>query len=553
MKALRLVIGIFFAVIVATSVFGAAQNEPMVQVTVKSRDYLIRICEKYLENPMQWGKIAQINHLKNPDLIYPGQTILIPASFLKGTPARGTVSFAKGDVSFRTLDKEEWRPLALNDQVEEGYMIKTGNESSVEIKFEDGNSFLLKSNTTVGLTTARKGGDNYSKYKLSLRLGKVISNIQKSTGRESAVQIEAPTAVAGVRGTIFRSSVGSDNTSQFEVLEGAVFVEGKNKTVEVKQGEGTVVREGESPTDPSKLLPPPALVQLSPVYKKFPIRLTFEKVQDAVSYRVVLAKDRDVKDVVKERIIGPQDTFEITEIADGTYFLQSSSIDNLGLEGLPSDAIEIRIRVNPAAPFIKLPADKAEYKLQSLKCEWLKVSDAAKYYVQIAEDNEFQQLVRDRNDLGNPEYATGNLEFKTYYFRVGSIAADNYQGEWSDTLTFTLLPPPPAPPVEKPEMDKKEIRIRWQDLGKEITYHFQMSKSEEFKEVLIDQVLERPEITFAKPKQAGIYYVRTCGIDSGGREGNFSKPQSFEIKRNNSPLGCVITGAAGLLFYFLAN
>lgn len=524
-----------------------AQNKPAVSVTVEKGDCLIRVCNKYLEKPSMWKKIAEINKLKNPDVILPGQTLLIPAAMMKGTPVPGTVTFLNGTAEFLGRDTETWAPLALGDKVEEGWLIRTGSESSLEIKFEDGNVFLLKPDTTIGLQTARRSGDDYSRYKMSLKMGRMISNVQKATGKESAVQIEAPTAVLGVRGTVFRSIVLPDGTSRFEVIEGEVVVEGARETVEVRGGEGTIVRKDAPPIQPKKLLQPPALATAPvPLYRKFPVRLSFEEVADAVSYRIAMAKDSEVKNIVKEKVIGAGDIFEIADVEDGTYFMQTSSIDELGIEGMPSEILKINIRVNPLPPFVEMPVDEKEYKSQQIICKWLKVSDAKKYHVQIAEDWEFQRPVVEHKSLVNPEYSTGTLDYKTYYFRVSSVAADNYQGEWSDPITFTLLPPPASPPVEEPEMDKNAIRIRWQDLGKDVSYRFQMAKSPEFKEVLIDSRVETPEITIEKPTQAGTYHVRISGVDSENREGNFSKPQSFEIKRSNlAILG--FAGIAGLL------
>ena len=57
-----------------------------------------------------------------------------------------------------------------------------------------------------------------------------------------------------------------------------------------------------------------------------------------------------------------------------------------------------------------------------------------------------------------------------------------------------------------------------------------MAKDQEFKEVLIDEKLAMPEITFDKPGDVGTYYIRTSGIDAHGYEGDFSEPQSFEVK-----------------------
>jgi len=138
-------------------------SDPLVQVKVKKADCLIRICKKYLEDPEKWPKIAEINKLKNPDFILPRQVLLFPASMMKGTPVSGTVTFLKGTAEFKTQDEKEWIPLNSGDKIKEGSFIRTGDESSIEIKFEDGNTFLLKEKSTVGFQTARKSGDKYSR------------------------------------------------------------------------------------------------------------------------------------------------------------------------------------------------------------------------------------------------------------------------------------------------------------------------------------------------------------------------------------------------------
>ena len=113
---------------------------------------------------------------------------------------------------------------------------------------------------------------------------------------------------------------------------------------------------------------------------------------------------------------------------------------------------------------------------KTVQFEWLKVTKAVRYHLQVAEDRKFQAIVADAKDITSVSHKMGSLDFKTYYFRVSSIAADGYQGIWSDTLSFTIIPPPPSPPVEKPEMGDKELRVRWRNLGDGITYHFQMAK-----------------------------------------------------------------------------
>jgi hypothetical protein len=152
--------------------------------------------------------------------------------------------------------------------------------------------------------------------------------------------------------------------------------------------------------------------------------------------------------------------------------------------------------------------------------------------LQVAEDRQFNHIIEDQADINDNSIQTKNLDFKTYYFRISSIAADGYQGIWSDILSFNIIPPPPAPPVEAPQIEEKTIRIRWRDLGEGITYHFQMAKDDAFNEILVNEKLTKPEIALEKPADAGKYYVRTSGIDTEGYEGVFSEPQIFEVKSN---------------------
>ncbi len=537
---------IFFLVL---SHLGAAQEQPALGVTVIKDDTLIGICKNNLEKPALWKEVARFNRMRNPDLIYPDDVILIPARLLKGKPVPATVRFVKGEAVFYSEAAKEWQPLVLNSKVEEGDKVRTGAASAVEYEYENGHNVLQRADTTVQVKTARSSNVS-SRHRISLSAGRVITRIMKATGKETRFQVETPTAIAGVRGTVFRSSVDPDGASRFESFDDIVEVEARDKTVQVNPGEGTLVSKAEAPILPRKLLPYPALLQPRPVYKKIPVRLAFEKVEGAASYRILLAKDTGVRDIVTERIISPEDTFDIAIVEDGTYYLQSASIDEIGLEGVPSAPVETRIRVNPVAPFTEIPRSQAEYPGASLTCKWLKVADASGYHIQIAEDNEFSRLVQDKSDITKTEYLTDDLDLKNYYFRVSSVAADGYQGEWSDTLAFAMVLPPPTPPpaVEAPKAGDKEITIRWQDLGEGTTYRFQMAGEESFNKILVDRKVKSPEITLENPKKAGTYYVRTNAVDRWGQEGKFSSAQSFEIKGSSlSGLSAVVAAIIFIL------
>ncbi len=239
------------------------------------------------------------------------------------------------------------------------------------------------------------------------------------------------------------------------------------------QREGTLVKKDAPPLPPQKLLPPPAPVELKPVYNTEPA-IAFTRIDSARNYRVMIARDRAGKHPLREKIIKPEETFTIAGLADGAYFLLLQSIDPIGLEGLPSDAYPFTIRANPLPPIISSPRDGSRFREKKVALTWLSVSDAVCYHLQIAADQGFRKIVQDKTDLNDSTLKTNGLEYGTYYFRIRSIAKDGYQGTWSDTLSFILAPPPPTPTVEQPIVSKKEIHLRSKSVGEDFTYHFQI-------------------------------------------------------------------------------
>jgi hypothetical protein len=510
---------------------GSAFSGQDVELLVAHGDSLINICKEYLDDPNDWKEVAEVNAIKHPDWIYPGQRFTIPADLLRGIPALGTVTLVQGTVEFQAVPGGKWGVLQVRSMVTEDTQVRTGPESTLEITFEDGSAILLRSDTTLGFSKLRKRGTGNLIQEFFLRGGRIINRIKKSTGGQPRFRIRTPSATAAARGTDFRVSLDRRDDTRVEVLGGTVSAQARQRKVLLSPGEGALIRKGREVSAPRKLLDAPALMDLEPLYRRMPMELRFTAVAGAAAYRVTLARNQDFKVLVKESLTMPMEVLKIDSLEDGSYYLQVASIDELGLEGLPSEPVPIKVRVNPLPPFVQFPMDNTEYKTVSMMFQWLKVEDADNYHLQMAEDADFTRLLIDAAGLKDMEFKKSGLEPKTYYFRIRSNAADGYLGIWSDTQRFTLLQPPPQPTAEPPKMSRKQIHIRWKDLGEGFTYHFQMSRDKEFSELSQDVQVSEPQIILEKPKKAGTYYVRVSSINAEGFEGNFSAPQSFKIKR----------------------
>ena len=418
-----------------------AETDPTIEIKVKQGDTLINIGRAYLSVPDNWRKVAEINRIKNTDLIFPDQILHIPVSLLKGSPVKGKISFIKGMVAMHSEEEREGTPLQLHDSIYEGNWIRTDEESAVEITFEDGDSFFQHAQTTSNLSAARKLPGAYLLFKFYLKAGRAVTKLKEATGRELRFEIDTPSSVCSVRGTVFRTSVDPEETTRSEVLSGSIDVEAMREKVNVQKGEGTLVRKDEAPMEPRKLLTPPQVMDVKSLYKQLPLLFEFGSVEGAQLYKAILAKDDGFKYIVKEETFNPSDTLVVYNLDDGSYFLQSLSIDGIGLEGVPSLTSRINVRINPLPPMIEAPVNNALYTTSTPLIRWLGVKDAVRYYVQIAEDENFLSITEEKNDIRSTSYAPQHPDRGKYYFRISSIAADDYQGEWSDTVSFTIALP----------------------------------------------------------------------------------------------------------------
>jgi hypothetical protein len=463
-------------------------------------------------------------------------------------------------VTVQTAAGEPWKALQPNDLVRQGHLIRTGRESAAEIAFDDGTSFFQRPETTLGLNVSQRKGGSHIFQRLILETGRMLMKVRQATGQESRIEIHTPSATAVARGTDFRVSVDSVDAMTSEVLQGTVDVEAMKQSVVLKGGEGTLVKKGEPPMKPRKLLPPPSPLDLQPLYRTMPFVLKFGTVEGAAAYRLQLSTDPEGRDVIREKVVGVAEALELDRLEDRTYYLHARSIDGIGIEGLPLTPQAIRVRIHPLPPFTQEPADGVQFKGKSVSFRWMKVPSATRYELQVSPDREFRDPPVKQLQTDAVSHDQTFADFGSYYFRIRSLAPDGYKGIWSDTIAITLVPPPPSPPMEKPAVEDKELRIRWRNQGEKMSYRCQIALEESFQNPILEKKVDRPEISLPKPEAPGIYYVRTSTIDPTGYEGGFSSPQSFEIKPvevvkpvevKRDWTGLYILGIMGLLMLLL--
>jgi len=103
----------------------------------------------------------------------------------------------------------------LGQALHPGDSVRTGKDSRAELGFGDGTTVRLGENSRFYIESA----DSSRIFKLSW--GRFFAKVSKLTAK-STFQVETPTAVAGVRGTVFRVDIAEDSSSTVAVEEGEV-------------------------------------------------------------------------------------------------------------------------------------------------------------------------------------------------------------------------------------------------------------------------------------------------------------------------------------------
>jgi len=142
---------------------------------------------------------------------------------IKGDMAEVTLLEGKVEVIKKGMIKPQ--PLALGDYAAHGDRIGTKKGSRIELKLPDNSLIRFDELTTFEIVSVEF--DKKTKQRdinVSMVLGKTWANVSKMFGQKGRFAVSTKTAVAGVRGTVYRVNVGEDNTVLVKVYWGEVGV-----------------------------------------------------------------------------------------------------------------------------------------------------------------------------------------------------------------------------------------------------------------------------------------------------------------------------------------
>jgi VCBS repeat-containing protein len=185
-----------------------------------------------------------------------------------GSPTDSTVatlSEIEGDVSVMETGTDTWAEGQLGMSLEVGDTVKTGNDSSAEITFLDGNTMELEADTEIEITSVDVSTDTGgTTVTITQTIGTVISRLTQFLDPASSYETVTPSGVTSVRAKPAHPAtavvgVTGNKTSWILNIEGDVRTKAQGVELQIPEKRKCLLK----PLMPPELMPPnlPPLAQ----------------------------------------------------------------------------------------------------------------------------------------------------------------------------------------------------------------------------------------------------------------------------------------------------
>lgn len=495
--------------------------------TIRPGDNLWNFTEQHLVSINLVYRLQRLNRIQNPYQIPPGTQIRVPLDWARQQPGEARVVNVNGDAHVRRRGGFQMTPIVQDMLLFAGDEIDTGVDGFVTLELIDQSHLRIQAASKIRINRLEIFGDTgMVNTEADLQYGRTENTVPKNLNIDSRFQINSPSAVSSVRGTDFRIGTSEEGAITYsEVLAGKIQVSGRNRSISVPEGFGSVTKLNDTPSSPIKLLPAPDLSATPQLYERIPLTIPLKPLPDADAYRVQIATDRAFENLLSD-YTSVSLPLRGGELPDGAYWLRIRGRDHSGLEGYEA-AMPIKIKARPEPPFVIAPQRDAILTDQHPVFQWTTRPDIVHYLLMISQEEDFSVPVIFEKGLTDPHFrVTTPLAPGTYWWRIASVSETEGVGPFSDPLTFRV--PIPGPLLDSTDINDAEITFSWPSAAPGQYFHFQFARDEAFQNILTDMRTHEPSVTLARP-DSGRYYLRIKVIEEDGVQGSFSPAQVVEI------------------------
>lgn len=206
----------------------------------------------------------------------------------------------------------------------------------------------------------------------------------------------------------------------------------------------------------------------------------------ALQYHFQLSDKQDFSNIIEEA----EELEDTTHTVNGLdlYTVYYWRVKALGNESISSWSEEWYFTTMLAPPTLRTPADSTINLPTEVTMTWDTTAGATEYTIQVATDEEFEDMVFEGATDSDREHTISLLDyFTTYFWRIrgGDIEG---QSDWSETWCYTTVIGPATllRPADSTFDVPGEVTLEWEEFEQSASYHLQVSTERDFDEMFFE-------------------------------------------------------------------
>jgi len=481
--------------------------------TVRPGEHFAEIADALLSKDIPAIRLLQHNGIDNPAKVGSGDNLRIPLAWLQRQPNPARVNSVTGSVQLISGSDGTKRPLTSDSLIRVGDEIRS-QAGTATIELADGSVVRISPHSRLAFNRLTQyGKSGMVDTRLRLNQGEIETQVKPVIEGGSRFEIETPSAVAAVRGTMFTLRTAPGMTD-LRVTEGEVSFGPPGQTRRIPAGySASVSTAGVGRMSIRRLPPAPEINPLPQQLKQLPAQLSWTP-NGANSHRV------DIFDAESGRWINSSEVsdndFDINLLDNGRYEIHLAAIDNRGMAGMPGVmSFEVDLQARTAA--LEQPEPGATVNDDMPEFRWRLRGENEVARVEIAEDKDFG------NTIATSEWAPDESALPSrpltpgqYYWRVVTEAGGNSvaTSEARSLVVNGTLPPVRIISVNYVD---SQVRVFWQKVDTATDYRLQLSEEPGFNNIIKEATLS--DTTAALRLIPGRrYFVRLKALSDGPLE-----------------------------------
>ncbi|MDL0430242.1 FecR domain-containing protein [Marinobacter sp. TBZ242] len=494
---------------------GLTESTPVPEwvYTVRPGESFDELASTLLARNISASRLLQHNGIDNPATIGSGDSLRIPLAWLQRQPDPARARSVVGQVQLISGNDGRKRPLTDDMLVRVGDEILS-HSGTATVELADGSIVRIAPNSRLAFNRLTQyGKSGMVDTRLRLNRGEIETQVKPIIEGGSRFEIETPSAVAAVRGTMFTLRTAPGRTD-VRVTEGAVSFGPPGKTRRIPAGySATVSTVGVGGMNIRQLPPAPTINPFPPQLKQLPAELSWQS-NGASTHRVDIFDAETGRWMDSSRVNG--DSFNVDLLDNGRYDIHLAALDSRGIAGMPG-IIDVEVDLQARTATLEQPEAGAAVNDDMPEFRWQFRGENEVGRVEIAEDQDFGNLVAtsewapDQSALPSRPLSPGQ-----YYWRVVTEAGGNSVAT-SETRPFIVNGTlPPARIISVNYVDS-QVRVFWQKVDTAAEYRLQLSEEPRFNNIIKEATLS--DTTAALRLIPGRrYFVRLKALSDGPLE-----------------------------------